>query len=106
MNFIELDEIEKRDLVPGGKVRFVHSDSMTLAYWTFEADGQFPEHAHPHEQVSSMIDGEFELTVDGKTRILNPGNVVIIPPNAAHSGKAVTKCRIIDVFHPVREDYR
>ncbi len=106
MNFIELDEIDKRDLVPGGKVRFVHSDSMTLAYWTFEAGGQFPEHAHPHEQVSSMIDGEFELTVDGETRVLSPGNVVIIPPNAVHSGKAVTECRIIDVFHPVREDYR
>ena len=65
MNFIKLDEIDKRDLVPGGKVQFVHSGSMTLAYWTFDEGGEFPEHAHPHEQVSSMIEGEFEQCESG-----------------------------------------
>jgi hypothetical protein len=29
-----------------------------------------------------------------------------VPPNVTHSGHAVTECRIIDVFHPVRDDYR
>jgi quercetin dioxygenase-like cupin family protein len=53
-----------------------------------------------------MIEGKFELTVDAEAKILTPGAVVIVPPNVPHSGKAITDCRIIDVFHPVREDYR
>ena len=32
--------------------------------------------------------------------------LAIVPPNVTHSGRAVTECRIIDVFHPVRDDYR
>ncbi len=49
---------------------------------------------------------EIELTIDGETQTLRPGTVGIIPSNAVHSGKAITPCRIIDAFHPVREDYR
>ena len=28
------------------------------------------------------------------------------PGDIPHSGHARTACRIIDVFHPIREDYR
>jgi quercetin dioxygenase-like cupin family protein len=37
---------------------------------------------------------------------LTPGKVVVIGSNVPHSGKAITDCRILDVFQPVREDYR
>ena len=53
-----------------------------------------------------MVEGEFEMTIDGETRVLGPGAVAVIPPNAVHSGKAIKKCRVIDVFYPIREDYR
>jgi len=56
--------------------------------------------------VAHVLDGEFELTIDDKTQRLGAGMVAIIPPNAVHSGRAITRCRIIDVFHPVRDDYR
>jgi quercetin dioxygenase-like cupin family protein len=102
----KLAELEKRELVPGAEARFVHGDHMTLAYWDFDADVPLPEHAHPHEQVASVIEGVFDLTVEGVTTRLRPGSVVLIPPNASHSGKSITVCRIIDAFHPVREDYR
>jgi len=56
--------------------------------------------------VANIIEGEFELTIDNETKILKPGDVAVIPSNAVHSGKAITDCRILDVFYPVREDYR
>jgi hypothetical protein len=36
---------------------------------------------------------------------LHPGQVVAIPSNVPHSGHAVSRCRILDVFQPVREHY-
>lgn len=65
-----------------------------------------PEHSHPHEQVANLIAGKFEMTVAGETRTIEPGMVAVIPSEAKHSGRALTDCYILDVFYPIREDYR
>ncbi|MCP4345316.1 MAG: cupin domain-containing protein [Desulfobacterales bacterium] len=106
MQYINLNNIEEKEIVPGFNARFAHSESMTFAYWNIKADACLPGHSHHHEQVVNMLEGEFELTVDGEKKVLRPGDVVVIPSNATHSGKSVTDCRILDVFCPVREDYR
>ena len=106
MQYTNLEEIEEKELVSGFKVRFIHSENMTFSFWHIEKGARLPEHSHPHEQVTNVLKGEFELTVDGESKRLGPGSVVIIPPNAVHSGKALAKSRVIDVFYPIREDYR
>lgn len=104
--FINLKDVEERNPIEGFLVRFVHSKCMTFAHWTIDAGAKLPEHSHPHEQVATMLEGEFELTIDGETKILGPGTVAVIPGNVVHSGRAVTNCRILDAFYPIREDYR
>jgi quercetin dioxygenase-like cupin family protein len=64
MQYLDLDEIEEKELVAGFKARFVHSENMTLSYWNIEAGAQLPEHSHPHEQVTNVLEVKFELTVD------------------------------------------
>jgi quercetin dioxygenase-like cupin family protein len=44
--------------------------------------------------------------VGGEARVTSPGAVAIIPPHVPHSGRAITDCRVIDVFYPTRDDYR
>jgi quercetin dioxygenase-like cupin family protein len=106
MPFLKLASLPQIEPVPGCRARFVHSDNMTLAHWEFDSGASIPEHAHPHEQVVNIVEGEFELTVAGETKIIRPGDVVTIPPNAPHSGRSISRCRIIDAFYPTREDYR
>jgi quercetin dioxygenase-like cupin family protein len=86
-------------------VRLVHSASITFAYWSLTEGAELPEHSHPHEQVAHVLEGEFELVIAGEMQRLRPGMVAIIPSNATHSGSAVLNCSLLDVFHPVREDY-
>lgn len=95
-----------REVVPGFFGRFVHGDNVTCAYWDIQANAELPQHQHPHEQIVNMLQGEFELTVDGVPLHLKPGDVVVLPGNVPHAGRAITDCRILDVFHPIREDYR
>jgi len=42
MPFIDLDQIEEKEIVPGYRAVFVHSATMTLAYWTIEAGANLP----------------------------------------------------------------
>jgi len=106
MTFLSLKDIEEKEIVPGYRAKFVHSENMTLGYWDVDQGAELPEHSHPHEQIANVLEGRFELTVDGEPRILEPGMVAVIPGGVSHSGKALTPCRLLDVFHPAREDYK
>ena len=106
MAFVTLDQQGTVEPFSGYVGKMLHSEHMTVANWEIMANSPFPEHSHSHEQISIVTEGEFEMTVDGETEVLRPGIVALIPSDAKHSGRALTNCKVIDVFHPVREDYK
>ena len=106
MEFNELHKMIPREMLKGVKVRFIHSDSMTVAYWEIDAGSSIPEHSHPHEQIMTVLEGQVAFSLGGETQKLGEGSVVVIQPNIPHGGEAIVNCRLLDVFHPVREDYR
>ena len=106
MAFLKLAELEERELIPGAFGRFIHTGHMTVAYWRFTRGAELAEHSHPHEQVTQVVVGEFEMTVDGETRVMKAGECAVIPPHVAQSGRAVEDCFIHDVFHPERDDFK
>lgn len=106
MPFLKLDDLPELTLAKGIFARVVTADSMTVAHVRLDAGAILPEHAHVNEQVVNVIAGHLELTVAGQRYDLVPGTAMVLPSNIPHSGRAVTDCRVIDVFHPVREDFR
>lgn len=106
MKTVIVNDAPERELFPGYRARLVHSDRMTFSYVDVDAGASFAEHDHPHEQVIHLLAGEFEVTIDGESRVMRAGEVAIVPPNARHRGTAITKCRILDAFSPARDDYK
>jgi quercetin dioxygenase-like cupin family protein len=106
VSFTDLATLPEKVLAPGYTARLVHTDTMTISHVSVVAGAPLPQHAHPHEQVTNVIEGEFEMTIGEDKRVLKAGMVATIPSNVPHTGKAITKCYLIDMFHPVREDLR
>ncbi|PWI47717.1 cupin [Candidatus Heimdallarchaeota archaeon B3_Heim] len=99
-------EIEEKEIIPGFKGRFIHTKNLTVVHWSISAGAILQEHSHSHEQVTNLIEGEFEFDLDGEVTKLTAGGVVAIPSDVKHSAKAITDCYVVDVFYPVREDYK
>ena len=104
--FIELEGLPERELVPGFNARLIHTGKVTIAHVQARKGSKLPAHQHFHEQVTNIISGELEMTVGGETKICTPGMSVTIPSNVQHSARAVTDCYLVDVFCPEREDYK
>ena len=52
-----------------------------------------------------VIEGKFEFTINGVKNLCVSGSTFLIPSNVPHSGRAVSKCLIMDVFSPKRDDF-
>ncbi|OKS84867.1 cupin domain-containing protein [Mucilaginibacter polytrichastri] len=99
-------DIPVKEIAPGYFSKLVHTANNTLNFIDVTAGSTVPHHQHVHEQLSFVLEGVFELTIDGNAQVLDKGMYAVIPSNVWHSGRAVTACKLIDVFSPVREDYQ
>jgi len=77
-----------------------------LSEFRLQKGYSIPIHKHPHEQITNVIKGQLQFTLGEETRICKAGEVITIPSNTLHAAKAITKCRAIDIFYPVREEYK
>jgi quercetin dioxygenase-like cupin family protein len=105
MPFVDTSLIKAIERLPGWKGRYFHSDNMTFAHYDFAAGSSIHEHFHPEEEVYEVIEGELEVTIDGKSQIAKPGVVAIVPANSHHSVRALTDGRLIVVDYPSRPDF-
>ena len=103
---MKITDIEQKEIIDGFLGRFIHQNGFTIAFWEITEGASLPEHSHIHEQTTQVTEGAFEMTINGVTKIYKPGMIAIIPSQAIHSGKAITPCKVTDVFSPVRDDYK
>ena len=106
MSFIDYNTKNKVMIFPGVHSAMEHSAQITYGCVSLEEGVIVPEHSHPQEQWTYILEGEMEFTLNGETQLLLPGMGAFIAPYALHGALAVTACKVIDVFTPVREDYR
>jgi len=106
MALVEISKLTALPLADGVTARSVHNTGVTVAYVRLKQGADVPEHRHTHEQITTVIEGELELTVEGESTVLTAGKAMTLGSNVAHSARALTACYVIDVFQPVREDFR
>lgn len=100
-----ISTVRGKEMIPGLYGRFVHGETMTLSYVEIKKGSVMKEHSHPHEQITYLLEGELEMVIGGEKMLFTPGMVHVIPGGVPHSAYAVTDVKVLDAFHPVRQDY-
>jgi quercetin dioxygenase-like cupin family protein len=106
MYFHAFRSIVPKEIAPGFVCQLIHTGNNTINFLEVAAGSSIPLHQHPHEQSSFVLAGEFEMTVGDTTQVLTPHTYCLIPGGITHGGKALTHCKMLDIFSPVRQDYR
>ncbi len=95
------------EMLPGLVRRtLVSGPTMMLVEFTFQADVEVPQHAHPHEQVGYIVSGRLRMTIAGESFELTPGDTYCAPANVPHGALALEPSIVVDTFNPPREDYK
>ena len=101
-----IKDIPAREIVAGIVGHYAHGTDMSFGFVEITAGSNLPAHQHVHEQITYIIEGELDMIIGGEPVNLVAGMVHIIPSNTPHQAIAKTNCKLIDVFSPVRDDYR
>lgn len=99
IEFEELEEKVKRKILSRG-------GSMMAVEVHFKEGGIGKKHSHKqHEQISYVLEGEFEVEVGGEKKVLTGGDSFYAGENVEHGVKALKDSIILDVFTPQRDDF-
>ena len=105
-HFFDNKDIPLEDLGNGlsRKVLAYHENLMMVEVY-FEEGAVGEIHSHPHEQITYVLEGEFEFVIDGKKQIVKAGDSMFNESNVLHETTCLKKGRLLDVFSPHREDF-
>jgi quercetin dioxygenase-like cupin family protein len=82
-------------------------DHIQLSWVVIPVDGVVDWHAHANEQMGGIVSGRARFQVGDEEKELGPGDMYHIPGGVRHRvtpvGGPVT---VLDVFYPIRDEYR
>jgi quercetin dioxygenase-like cupin family protein len=107
MKHFILEDMKPLVPAPGVEMRVIHGDKMTMVFFRLQPGTGVPVHAHPHEQMGTVLKGAIELIVGDEKRKVCEGEAYHVPSNVMHGGRCEESlAEIIEVFSPPREDLR
>lgn len=106
MTFFRESDLKAKEVREKITLRAVSGEKTMMTIFDFMPNTEIPAHKHPHEQITYVIDGEIEFTLEGETRLLRAGDGIVISSNLEHSARVLgSPAKAVDAWYPIREDY-
>lgn len=105
LRHVSWDSIPVESLNPLLGLHFVVGQNVMLARVLLKKGSIVPEHSHPNEQITFILEGALKFFIDGREIVVNAGEVLTIPPNMPHRVEAVEDTVDFDIFNPPRADW-
>ena len=76
----------------------IRKPSGTMTVFAFDEGEGLSEHTAPFDAAVYLLEGEAEITIDGKPHSVKEGEMIIMPANKTHALKAVTRYKMLLVM--------
>ena len=84
--------------IEGLRSHILQGQNQQIVFMSFEKDVEVPEHCH-EAQWGVVLDGETELTIDGRKSSLGKGDTYFIPKDVQHSAKIKKGYKDLTLFN-------
>lgn len=84
----------------------VYGEKTLMAEFRLKKGSILPRHSHPHEQTGYLVSGKIRLHIETQSFDCGPGDSWCVAGDAIHSADILEDAVAIEVFSPVREDYK
>ncbi len=105
LQYVPWHTIPLEDLNPLLQRQFVVGQQIMLARVLLKKGCVVPEHSHPNEQLTYIIEGALKFSIDGKEIVVRAGEVLCIPSHMPHQAEALEDTIDLDIFSPPRADW-
>ena len=100
-------ECSHHTIFPGVTVETCAADKMMLSHVDMAPGATVAEHQHPHEQIGMVLEGRAVFYIGPEQKLVHKGDMYRIPGNVKHRVTALEDgLKALDIFFPIREDYR
>ena len=107
MSFFTVEKLPGTEMLPGVTRRAVYLEHVMMTFFDFAPGTVIPEHSHPHEQITYVVQGAMEFTMGEETRVLRAGDGVCCPPDTPHGAVVLDEPTFaLDGWYPPREEYK
>ena len=107
MSFVKTGDARTFEPEPGMKRQVLsHNEQLMLVRHFFEQGWVGARHSHPHHQLVYVVSGAIRVDVDGRVFDVRAGDSFVVDGGVEHQASALEASEVLDVFTPVREDYR
>ena len=73
----------------------IEKKTGTVTLFAFDQGQGLSEHTAPFDAMVCVLDGKVEITISGIPKILDKGDMIIMPANEPHALKAVEKYKMM-----------
>ena len=82
--------------MPSGKTLRAEINDR-LARYTYPPGTCFAPHTHGVDKIDGVLSGRFRMTIQGKTLILEAGEMLAVPKGALHSAEVVGDAPVVSL---------
>ena len=80
------------------KARSARTSPFKMAFWTYGEDATSEEHEHTYDEYIVVVQGQYNLSINGDIIPLKAGDEYVIPNGTIHAGEAFAGTRAIYAF--------
>ncbi len=72
-----------------------HQKGVGMTLFAIDKGEGLSTHAAPGDALAYILDGQVEITIDGKASVLETGQMIVMPANIPHALKAIEPFKML-----------